>query len=128
VSSTSRRSDRLAESIRAEVATFLREGAKDPRIVGFVTVTGVETTRDLRHADVFVSVLGTPTEREATLEGLASLAGHLRGVLGRALRLRLAPEIAFRLDESVQSAARIDALLNQVRDGTPVADDDDARS
>lgn len=128
MSSTSRRSDRLAESIRAEVATFLREGAKDPRIVGFVTVTGVETTRDLRHADVFVSVLGTPTEREATLEGLASLAGHLRGVLGRALRLRLAPEIAFRLDESVQSAARIDALLNQVRDGTPVADDDDARS
>jgi ribosome-binding factor A len=121
-----RRSDRLAESIRAEVATFLGEGAKDPRIVGFVTVTGVETTRDMRHATVFVSVMGTDTERSATLEGLSSLAGHLRGRIGRALRLRVAPELEFRLDESVQRAARIDALLNQVRDGTVAPDDGDA--
>jgi ribosome-binding factor A len=120
-----RRSDRLAESIRAEVATFLGEGAKDPRIVGLVTVTAVETGRDMRRAIVYVSVMGTPTERQATLEGLSSLAGHLRGRIGRALRLRLAPEIEFRLDESVQRAARIDALLNQVREGG-VPDDPDA--
>jgi ribosome-binding factor A len=124
VSNASRRSDRLAEAIRAEVATFLGGGAKDPRIVGFVTVTGVETTRDMRHAVVFVSVLGTDSERAATLDGLASLAGHLRGQLGRALRLRLAPEIEFRIDESIQRAARIDALLNQVRDGVTPRDDD----
>jgi ribosome-binding factor A len=125
VAANSRRSDRLAESIRSEVATFLGGGAKDPRIVGFVTVTGVETTRDLRHAIVFVSVLGTDTERASTLEGLSSLAGHLRGHLGRALKLRVAPEIEFRLDESVQRAARIDLLLNQVRDGVVPSDDDD---
>jgi ribosome-binding factor A len=119
-----RRSDRLAESIRAEVATFLGEGAKDPRIVGLVTVTGVDTARDMRRAIVYVSVMGTPTERNATLEGLSSLAGHLRGRIGRALRLRLAPEIEFRLDDSVQRAARIDALLNQVREGG-VPDDQD---
>jgi ribosome-binding factor A len=124
----SRRAERLAESIRAEVATFLSGGAKDPRLVGFVTVTGVETTRDLRHAIVFVSVLGTEAERAATLDGLSSLAGHLRGQLGRALRLRVAPEIEFRLDESVQRAARIDALLNQVRDGAIAPDDADRDS
>ena len=121
-----RRSDRLAESIRADVATFLGEGAKDPRIVGFVTVTGVETTRDLRHAIVFVSIMGTDSERSSTLDGLASLAGHLRGRIGRALRLRVAPELEFRVDESVQRAARIDALLNQVREGTVAPDDSDA--
>jgi ribosome-binding factor A len=120
-----RRSDRLAESIRAEVATFLSEGAKDPRIIGFVTVTAVETTRDMRHATVFVSIMGTDAERAATLEGLSSLAAHLRGRIGRALRLRVAPELEFRIDESVQRAARIDALLNQVRDGAVAPDDGD---
>ena len=113
--SDSRRAERIAESIRAEVATFLRDGAKDPRLVGFVTVTGVEMTRDLRRAVVYVSVMGTETERASTLEGLNSLAAHLRPLIGRALRLRLAPDLVFKLDESVQRAARIDTLLNQVR-------------
>jgi ribosome-binding factor A len=85
-----RRADRVAEGIRTEVATFLRDGVKDPRVVGMVTVTGVD-------------------------EGLASLAHHLRGSVGRALRLRVAPEIEFKADESVSHAARIEALLAQVR-------------
>src|ERR1041385_4020487 len=106
-----RRSDRVAEAIREEVATFLAEDAKDPRITGLVTVTGVEITRDLRHAKVFVSVMGSETERASTFDGLASAAGHLRSRIGRALRLRLAPEIAFRPDESVAHAARIEDLL-----------------
>jgi ribosome-binding factor A len=128
VANPTRRSDRLAEAIRTEVATFLAEEAKDPRLVGLVTVTGVETARDLRNAVVFVSVLGTDAEREATLEGLASVAGYLRGVVGRNLRLRIAPEIVFRLDESIQRAARIDALLAQVRDGTLPPDDSSSRA
>ena len=111
-----RRPDRVAEAIREEVATFLAEGAKDPRIIGFVTVTGVELTRDLRHAKVFVSVLGTDAERSATFEGLQSVAGHLRAHVGRALRLRSAPEIEFRNDESIARAARIETLLNQIKD------------
>jgi ribosome-binding factor A len=111
-----RRPDRVAEAIREEVATFLAEGAKDPRIIGFVTVTGVELTRDLRHAKVFVSVLGTEAERAATFDGLQSVAGHLRAHVGRALRLRSAPEIEFRNDESVARAARIETLLNQIKD------------
>jgi ribosome-binding factor A len=122
--SDSRRADRIAEAIRTEVATFLRDGAKDPRLVGFVTVTGVEMTRDLRRAVVYVSVMGTETERTSTLEGLNSLAAHLRPLVGRALRLRLAPDLVFKLDESVQRAARIESLLNQVRAESPPADDD----
>ena len=112
-----RRPDRVAEAIREEVATFLTEDVKDPRVQGLVTVTGVDVTRDLRHAKIFVSVLGTDTERAATFEGLASVAGHLRSRVGRALRLRLAPEIVFREDQSVAHAARIESLLAGLRDG-----------
>lgn len=115
-----RRPDRVAEAIREVVATFLAEGVKDPRVVGLVTVTGVDVTRDLRHAKVFVSIMGSDAERAATVDGLASVAGHLRARVGRELRLRLAPEITFRLDESIARAARIESLLAQVRDGKPV--------
>jgi ribosome-binding factor A len=110
-----RRAERVAEGIRTEVAMFLRDGAKDPRLRGMVTVTGVDVTRDLRHAKVYVSVLGTEKERADTLAGLASVALHLRGAIGRALRLRAAPEIEFKVDESIAHAARIEALLAQVR-------------
>jgi ribosome-binding factor A len=111
-----RRPDRVAEAIREEVATFLAEGVKDPRVVGLVTVTGVDVTRDLRHAKVYVSILGSESERAATLDGLASVAGHLRSRIGRALRLRLAPEVSFKLDESVARAARIETLLAQLQE------------
>jgi ribosome-binding factor A len=117
----SRRQDRVAEAIRSEVATFLNEDAKDPRLQGLVTVTSVEVTRDLRHANVFVSILGSDAERSATLDGLSSLAGHLRSRLGRSLRLRLAPEVEFRYDESVARAARINELLAQIKHDGPDA-------
>ena len=110
-----RRADRVAEAIREEIATFLAESVKDPRIVGFVTVTGVELTNDLRHAKVFVSVMGSETEKEATFQGLASTASHLRSRVGRALRLRVAPDIHFREDDSVARAARIESLLAGIK-------------
>src|SRR5688572_24729758 len=111
-----RRPDRVAEAIREEVATFLAEDVKDPRVQGLVTVTGVDITRDLRHAKVFVSVLGSDVERAATYEGLASVASHLRSRVGRALRLRVAPELVFKEDQSVAHAARIESLLAGLRD------------
>ncbi|HUF27553.1 MAG TPA: 30S ribosome-binding factor RbfA [Gemmatimonadaceae bacterium] len=113
--SNARRPDRVAEAIREEIATFLAEDVKDPRIVGLVTVTGVDVTRDLRHAKVFVSVMGTEEEQARTYEGLDSVAAHLRSRVGRALRLRLAPEIQFRTDESIARAAHIESLLAQIR-------------
>src|SRR3954468_5179741 len=117
-----RRPDRLAEAIREEVANFLNERVKDPRIRGMVTVTAVEVTRDLRTAKVFVSVLGADADRDKTFEGLDSLAGHLRARLGKSLGLRSAPEILFRHDESVARAARIDALLSQIKENRPDGD------
>lgn len=121
-----RRPDRVAEAIREEVATYLTDGVKDPRVRGLVTVTGVDVTRDLRHAKVFVSILGDEGARKETLDGLASMAGHLRGHIGRVLRLRSAPELSFKYDQSVNYAARIETLLEQVRqerEGGPAADE-----
>jgi ribosome-binding factor A len=105
--------------MREEIATFLANDIKDPRILGLVTVTAVEVTRDLRHAKVYVSVLGSESQRAATFEGLAGVAPHLRGRVGRALRLRAAPEIEFRNDESIAHAAHIEQLLAQVRRDLP---------
>jgi ribosome-binding factor A len=99
-----------------EAATFLSEGAKDPRLIGMVTVTAVDVSRDLRQAKIYVSVLGTETERASTFEALASMTSHLRSRLAKSLQLRVAPEISFKLDESVASAAKIESLLAQVRD------------
>lgn len=123
--SESRRSERVAEAIREEVATFLAEDVKDPRIRGLVTVTGVDVTRDLRFARVYVSVMGSEIERATTMQGLASVAGHLRARLGRVLRIRSAPEIQFKLDESIARAARIEDLLARLKAGKPT---DDANS
>ena len=113
----------MAAAVREEVATFLTESAKDPRIVGFVTVTGVEVTPDLRHARVFVSVMGSESEKKATFDGLASTTSHLRSRVGRALRLRVAPEFQFREDDSIARAARIELLLAEIRD-TPSSPSD----
>jgi ribosome-binding factor A len=120
----SRRPDRVAEAIREAVAMFLAEGVKDPRVTGLVTVTGVDVTRDLRHARVHVSILGSDVEKKSTMEGLQSVAGHLRAKLGRTLRLRVTPELDFRYDDSIAHAARIDSLLEQIRADEPARDGD----
>jgi ribosome-binding factor A len=115
-----RRPDRVAAAIREEVARVLSRDVQDPRITGaFVTVTGVEVSRDLRTAKIFVSILGDDAAKAQAREGLNDLAPQLRGPVGRALRLRAAPEIFFKMDESVAYAARIETLLNQIK--TPVA-------
>jgi ribosome-binding factor A len=110
-----RRADRVGEAVREEVAAFLARDAKDPRLTGLVTVTAVEMARDLRHAMVYVSVLGDDAAKASTVEALAGMPPHLRGRVGRALRLQFAPELTFRLDQSVQRAARIETLLAQIK-------------
>ncbi|MEP6619930.1 MAG: 30S ribosome-binding factor RbfA [bacterium] len=127
VSPDHHRSDRVSAAMREEIATFLANDVKDPRILGLVTVTACEITRDLRHATVYVSVLGSESQRSATFEGLDAVSGHLRGRVGRALRLRVAPEIQFKNDTSIAHAAHIEQLLAQVRkDLPPVSSDSQA--
>ena len=110
-----RRPDRVAEAVREEIAAFLAGGVKDPRVTGLVTVTAVEMTRDLAHATVLVSILGDEADQETTMEGLQSVASGLRGRVGRALKLRLAPTITFKTDDSIARAARIESLLESVK-------------
>ena len=124
MASDNRRSDRVSEAIREEVATFLAEGVKDPRVQGLVTVTGVDVTRDLRQARVFVSIMGTDEQKASTMEGLGSLAGHLRSRIGRAMRLRVAPQIEFQIDPSSARAARIESLLSELKPRSSSGPDD----
>jgi len=109
---------RVNEAVRAVLSEALPE-LKDPRI-GFVTVTGVETTSDLRQATVYVSVLGTQKRRERSLEGLTAAAGTLQARLGRELRMKRTPQLAFEYDPSVAEGVRMSRLIDEL---TPADDD-----
>ena len=106
------RTDRVAEEFREILAEELQR-LKDPRI-GFVTVTGVDVTPDLRRAVVFYTVLGDEKQERATAAGLRSATPHLRQAVGRQVRLKVAPELEFRVDESLVRARRIDELIERI--------------
>ena len=120
----SRRPDRVAEAVREEIAAFLAAGVKEPGITGLVTVTGVTMSRDLGQAIVYVSIYGPDADRERTMTGLQSLAAGLRGRVGRALRLRLAPQIQSRHDDTVARASRIESLLASLKPADDTAGTD----
>ncbi|HEV8602108.1 MAG TPA: 30S ribosome-binding factor RbfA [Gaiellaceae bacterium] len=103
---------RVNEAIRETLAEALGE-LKDPRI-GFVTVTGVDTSTDLRHARVFVSVLGSERKREGTLAGLASAHGVLQARLASELRLKRTPQLAFEYDPTVERGVRMSQLIDEL--------------
>jgi ribosome-binding factor A len=109
------RPERLAEAIKKEVSDLLREGLKDPRI-GFVSITSVEVSRDLRYAAIFASVYGNPDEQRATIDGLQNAQGYIRSELGKRIRLRHTPEITFKLDESIERGSRLLALMEKMKD------------
>jgi ribosome-binding factor A len=111
---TGRRPERLAEEIREEVARMVAAELKDPRI-GFVTVTRVELTADLRYARVHVGVLGSDAERGRTLAALRQAAGFVRREIGRRLRVRHSPEIDFRYDRGIEATDRVARILKDVR-------------
>jgi ribosome-binding factor A len=108
----SRRSDRLAGEIRDEVARIVASELKDPRL-GFVTVTRVELSHDLRHARVFVGALGEEGEGGASLLALKNASGFVRSALGKRLRIRFAPEIDFRYDRGLEATDRVARLLEE---------------
>jgi ribosome-binding factor A len=101
-----KRTDRLGDQFRMEIADILLKKIKDPRI-GFTTVTAVEISVDLRHAKVFVSSLEESAAKERTLEGLKRASGFIRSELGKRLKLRRIPELAFYQDQSMEKAAHL---------------------
>jgi len=110
----SERTLRVAENIKEEIGRMLGHGdIKDPRI-GFITITDVDVTKDLRQARIFFSSLGSAKERADAREGLNSARGYIRSELGRRLRIKYIPEVDFRFDESVEAAARISKLIHGI--------------
>jgi ribosome-binding factor A len=110
-----KRTDRVGDLMRSEIADLLLRRVKDPR-VGFVTVTGVEVSADLRHATVFVSVLEEGTRLTETLGALNRAAGFIRAELGRRMRMKYTPELVFKQDDTSRRAGRIEAMLGEVLD------------
>ncbi len=107
---------RVDEAMKAVLSGAISKDLKDPR-VGFVTVTGVKTSPDLRHARVYVSVLGDEPTREASLEGLRSAHGFLQKHVADELKLKHTPSLAFEYDPSVDRGMRITQLLGREPDG-----------
>ena len=117
--SSSRRPEQVAETIRAVLAeALLRGDVRDPR-VGLVTISAVDVTRDLSHANVMVVPHGDDAAKDAALDGLTSAAGFLRRSVAQALSTRIVPELHFKLDRGFDHARRIDELLAGLRDEEP---------
>ena len=103
----------VGKAIQNELSEILRTEVKDPRL-GFVTVTAVRMSRDLKTARVFISVMGEEEERQATLEGLHRAQSFIRRLIGQRVRLRNTPELLFTYDDSMERGARIDSLLDSL--------------
>jgi ribosome-binding factor A len=112
-----KRLDRVNQLVKEEISTVLQRELKDPRL-GFVSVTEVETSKDLRQAKVFVSVLGDERKWSASLQALHSARGFIRNWLRTHLDLRVIPVLDFRADRSMEHAARIQALLDRLHDAS----------
>jgi ribosome-binding factor A len=117
----SERMRRVNESVRQVLAEALPE-LKDPRI-GLVTVTGVDTAPDLRHATVYVSVLGSARKRRASLRGLEAAQGRLQARVARELRLKRTPHLSFEYDPSVERGVRMTRLIDELAPDTHGGDD-----
>jgi ribosome-binding factor A len=114
----------MGETVREIVARILCEEIADPRLA-LITVTGVEMSPDLRHANVFVATQPGEEHTEAALAGLDSAKGHIRTMLGAQVRLRYVPDLHFRLDPAIEEASRIAAAIKHERELGRVSDDED---
>ena len=106
-----KRSDRLNEMMQAELSDIIRRQVKDPRVSEFCTVMKVELSEDLRHAKVYVSIMGDESQQKKTLIGLKNATGFIRRETGQRIRLRHTPELVFILDKSVDYSFEIERLI-----------------
>jgi ribosome-binding factor A len=118
----SQRIDRVDELLRQEIGSIVNREVADPRI-GFATITKVETTNDLRHAKVWVSVIGQPAERSETIAALGRAMPFVRRELGKTLRLRRIPDLHVQLDDTAERGTRVLHILDEL--GAGVVPDDD---
>ena len=109
-----KRAQRVSDLLREEIAEIVMKKVKDPRL-GFLTITGVTITDDLKIAKVYVSIL-KGEERETTLDILNSAKGFIRGEIAKRVRMKTIPSLEFRIDESIEHGDRIDRLLKDIRE------------
>jgi len=109
----SARTHRVGELIREELSEIIQRELKDPRI-GFVTITGVDVSPDLRHADVYISVLGSEKQKKESLKGLQSSSGFLRKELSKRVRMKYFPELKFQFDPSIERGMRIERIIRKL--------------
>lgn len=109
------RQDRVSEALKREIGSIIHDELKDPRL-GFITITRVELTHDLRYAKVFFSVLGKDQEHKKTKEALDSALGFIRRLIAQRIRLRFVPEIDFQEDRSSEYSIKIQEVLEQIKD------------
>ena len=114
------RQEKLGELIAAELSDLLRTRMKDPR-VGFASITHVEVSGDLRHAKIYVSVLGSEDEQAATIQALKHATGFLRHELASRLVLRYMPALVFKLDTSIEKGTRILQLIRELEQDKPIS-------
>ncbi|MTI60710.1 MAG: 30S ribosome-binding factor RbfA [Firmicutes bacterium] len=107
------RAQRLAELLKKEISDIILKEVKDPRI-GFVSLTDVEVSGDLRHANVYVSVYGEEKERNETMQGLKKANSYIRKLLGERIKVYHTPELLFKYDNSIEHGAYISQLIDQV--------------
>ena len=107
------RSQKVADMIQREISSLILKGLKDPRI-GFVTITGVDVTLDLRHAKIFITVIGEEESKKASLEGLRQAVPFIRRHLGRELRMKFAPALHFEYDKSLEYGNHIENILKEI--------------
>jgi ribosome-binding factor A len=110
-----KRSEKVGDLIREEISQIFLRGLKDPRI-GFVTITKVDVSDDLRLAKVYYSVFGGEQEKEESYQGLESAKGYIKRELGRRVRLKYMPEISFMFDDSLEYGEHIEELLQGLKD------------
>ena len=111
---SSQRPGRVQEAIRQEVSLIIQNEIKDPRI-GFITVTKVELTPDLRYARIYFSVLGEDKDKHLALKGLDNAKGYIKGVLSDKIKLRYMPDIEFKIDESLEHTKHIYDILENLK-------------
>lgn len=107
------RTDRISEEIRRVMSDIIMNEVKDPRLPEFVSVTGVRVVKDLKHAKVFISVLGTPEEKAEAIRALVHAAGFIRREIGQRVRIRYTPELHFELDDSIEHGIHINRLITE---------------
>ena len=108
-----KRSQRIQELLLEEISKLLQSGLKDPRI-GFTTLTRVEVSDNLKHAKIFISVMGSELEKSETLEALKNAKGFIRNSLGKNLYLRYLPELEFKKDENAEHVEKITRIINDL--------------